>query len=98
MTGPVTIQPTGPLTCGITVGSAVTVLSTEDPVRVYQQFTTMDLLSQGRVELLAGRGSFIESYPLFGASLDDYDDLYDEKIRLLLQLDAAERITWQGRF
>ena len=75
-------------TSRITVGSAVTVLSTEDPVRVYQQFTTMDLLSQGRVELLAGRGSFIESYPLFGASLDDYDELYDEKIQLLLRLDA----------
>ncbi|WP_315094910.1 LLM class flavin-dependent oxidoreductase [uncultured Cellulomonas sp.] len=85
-------------TSRITVGSAVTVLSTEDPVRVYQQFTTMDLLSEGRVELLAGRGSFIESYPLFGASLDDYDALYDEKIQLLLQLDEAERITWQGRF
>ena len=85
-------------TSRITVGSAVTVLSTEDPVRVYQQFTTMDLLSEGRVELLAGRGSFIESYPLFGASLDDYDELYDEKIQLLLRLDAAERITWQGRF
>ena len=53
---------------------------------------------QGRVELLAGRGSFIESYPLFGASLDDYDELYDEKIQLLLQLDAAERATWSGRF
>ncbi|WP_235518660.1 LLM class flavin-dependent oxidoreductase [Cellulomonas sp. Leaf334] len=85
-------------TSRITVGSAVTVLSTEDPVRVYQQFTTMDLLSEGRVELLAGRGSFIESYPLFGASLQDYDELYDEKIQLLLRLDAAERITWQGRF
>lgn len=82
----------------ITVGSAVTVLSTEDPVRVFQQFATMDLLSRGRVELLAGRGSFIESYPLFGASLDDYDELYDEKIRLLLTLDAHERVTWSGRF
>ena len=85
-------------TSRLTVGSAVTVLSTEDPVRVYQQFATMDLLSEGRVELLAGRGSFIESYPLFGASLDDYDDLYDEKIQLLLRLDAAYRTTWQGRF
>src|SRR4051794_13486099 len=85
-------------TSRIVVGSAVTVLSTEDPVRVYQQFATMDLLSQGRVELLAGRGSFIESYPLFGASLDDYDELYDEKIRLLLELDATERVTWSGRF
>jgi len=85
-------------TSRITVGSAVTVLSTEDPVRVYQQFSTMDLYSGGRVELLAGRGSFIESYPLFGASLDDYDALYDEKIGLLLALDDAERVTWSGRF
>ncbi|MGY4645825.1 LLM class flavin-dependent oxidoreductase [Cellulomonas sp. URHB0016] len=85
-------------TSRITVGSAVTVLSTEDPVRVYQQFATMDLYSGGRVELLAGRGSFIESYALFGASLDDYDDLYDEKIALLLELDRAERTTWSGRF
>lgn len=82
----------------ITVGSAVTVLSTEDPVRVYQQFTTMDLLSGGRVELLAGRGSFIESYPLFGASLDDYDALFEEKIRLLLRLDRGNPVTWSGRF
>jgi probable LLM family oxidoreductase len=82
----------------ISVGSAVTVLSTEDPVRVYQQFATMDLLSGGRVELLAGRGSFIESYPLFGASLDDYDELFDEKIRLLLRLDRGNPVTWSGRF
>ncbi len=82
----------------ITVGSAVTVLSTEDPVRVFQQFATMDLISRGRVELLAGRGSFIESYPLFGASLDDYDALYDEKIALLLQIDLQNPVTWSGRF
>ncbi|VTR76821.1 LLM class flavin-dependent oxidoreductase [Cellulomonas hominis] len=82
----------------ISVGSAVTVLSTEDPVRVYQQFATMDLLSGGRVELLAGRGSFIESYPLFGASLDDYDALFDEKIRLLLRIDRGNPVTWSGRF
>ncbi|WP_246054624.1 LLM class flavin-dependent oxidoreductase [Klugiella xanthotipulae] len=66
----------------IHVGSAVTVLSTEDPVRVYQQFATMDQFSDGRVELLAGRGSFIESYPIFGANLADYDALYGEKIDL----------------
>ncbi len=82
----------------VTVASAVTVLSTEDPVRVYQQFATMDLLSGGRVELLAGRGSFIESYPLFGASLDDYDALFEEKIQLLLQLDRGNPVTWSGRF
>ncbi|ACQ81007.1 Luciferase-like monooxygenase [Beutenbergia cavernae DSM 12333] len=86
----------------IHVGSAVTVLSTEDPVRVYQQFATMDAFSGGRVELLAGRGSFIESYPLFGARLDDYDALYDEKIQLLLALDDAGArdgtVSWSGRF
>jgi probable LLM family oxidoreductase len=85
-------------TSRISVGSAVTVLSTEDPVRVYQQFATMDLLSEGRVELLAGRGSFIESYPLFGASLDDYDALFEEKIRLLLRIDRGSPVTWSGRF
>ncbi|MFC4223528.1 LLM class flavin-dependent oxidoreductase [Lysinibacter cavernae] len=82
----------------IHVGSAVTVLSTEDPVRVYQQFSTMDQFSNGRVELLAGRGSFIESYPLFGAELGDYDALYDEKIQLLLALDSGEPVTWSGKF
>jgi probable LLM family oxidoreductase len=82
----------------IHVGSAVTVLSTEDPVRVFQQFATLDLLSGGRAELTAGRGSFIESYPLFGAALEDYDALYEEKIDLLLRLDAEERVTWSGRF
>jgi probable LLM family oxidoreductase len=85
-------------TRNIRVGSAVTVLSTEDPVRVYQQFATLDLLSGGRAELTAGRGSFIESYPLFGARLEDYDELYEEKLELLLRLDAAERITWHGKF
>ncbi|MBK5249287.1 MAG: LLM class flavin-dependent oxidoreductase [Actinomycetales bacterium] len=82
----------------IHVGSAVTVLSTEDPVRVFQQFTTMDQFSGGRVELLAGRGSYIESYPLYGANLEDYDDLFDEKVQLLLELDRSNPITWQGRF
>lgn len=85
-------------TSRIGVGSAVTVLSTEDPVRLYQQFATMDLLSGGRVELLVGRGSFIESYPLFGASLGDYDELFDEKVRLLLRIDRGNPVTWSGRF
>ncbi|MFJ6280937.1 LLM class flavin-dependent oxidoreductase [Arthrobacter subterraneus] len=85
-------------TSSIRVGSAVTVLSTEDPVRVFQQFATLDLLSGGRAELTAGRGSFIESYPLFGAALEDYDALYNEKIELLLRLNAEERVTWSGRF
>ena len=82
----------------IRLGSAVTVLSTEDPVRVYQQFATIDLLSHGRAELMAGRGSFIESFPLFGADLADYDALYEEKLDLLLRIDAEERVTWSGRF
>jgi probable LLM family oxidoreductase len=82
----------------IHVGSAVTVLSTEDPVRVYQEFATMDQFSGGRVELLAGRGSFIESFPLFGANLEDYDELYEEKLELLLTIDAGNPVTWSGHF
>ena len=85
-------------TSRIGLGSAVTVLSTEDPVRVYQQFATIDLISSGRVELMAGRGSFIESYSLFGADLADYDALYDEKIQLLLDIDAGNPVSWSGRF
>src|SRR5699024_8036854 len=80
------------------LSSAVTVLSTEDPVRVFQQFATIDLLSNGRVELAAGRGSFIESFPLFGANLADYDELYEEKLALLLEINANERVTWRGKF
>ncbi len=82
----------------ITLSSAVTVLSTEDPVRVYQQFTTLDQLSGGRAELLAGRGSFTESFPLFGADLGDYDELYEEKLDLLLRIDREDPVTWSGRF
>jgi probable LLM family oxidoreductase len=82
----------------ITLSSAVTVLSTEDPVRLYQQFTTLDQLSHGRAELLAGRGSFTESFPLFGADLGDYDDLFEEKLALLLRIDREDPITWSGRF
>nr|WP_236685831.1 LLM class flavin-dependent oxidoreductase [Demequina oxidasica] len=86
------------VTESITLGTAVTVLSTEDPVRLFQQFTTLDQLSEGRAEIMAGRGSFTESYPLFGASLNDYEALYDEKIQLLLQLNEESPITWKGRF
>ena len=80
----------------IKLTSAVTVLSSDDPVRVYEQFSTLDLLSGGRAEIMAGRGSFIESFPLFGYSLDDYDDLFAEKLDLLLELREHERITWSG--
>jgi len=82
----------------ITLASAVTVLSTEDPVRLFQQFSTLDQLSRGRAELLAGRGSFIESFPLFGADLQDYDELFEEKLELLLAIDRESPLTWSGRF
>ena len=78
----------------IRLTSAVNVLSSDDPVRVFQQFATLDLLSGGRAEIMAGRGSFIESFPLFGYELRDYDSLFEEKLRLLLELRAGERITW----
>jgi probable LLM family oxidoreductase len=80
----------------IRLGSAVTVLSSEDPVRVFQQFATVDLLSNGRAELMAGRGSFIESFPLFGYDLDDYEELFTEKLDLLLAIRASARVTWAG--
>src|SRR6185312_1176718 len=80
----------------IRLSSAVTVLSTDDPVRVFEQFATLDGLSGGRAEIIAGRGSFTESYPLFGASLDDYDELFAEKLELLLALRSSERVTWAG--
>jgi probable LLM family oxidoreductase len=79
------------------LSSAVTVLSSDDPVRVYQDFATVDLLSGGRAEIMAGRGSFIESFPLFGYDLNDYDELFTEKLELLLQLNEKEKITWKGK-
>jgi len=82
----------------IRLTTAVTVLSSDDPVRVFQDFSTLDLLSGGRAEIMAGRGSFVESFPLFGFDLDDYDDLFAEKLVLLMQLRESERITWSGRF
>lgn len=81
----------------IRLTSAVTILSSDDPVRVFQDFATLDLLSQGRAEIMAGRGSFIESFPLFGYDLDDYDELFHEKIVLLLQIRGREVITWSGK-
>jgi probable LLM family oxidoreductase len=80
----------------IRLTSAVTVLSSDDPVRVWQDFATVDLLSGGRAEIMAGRGSFIESFPLFGQDLDDYDELFAEKLDLLLALRESERVTWSG--
>src|SRR5690606_32010293 len=81
----------------IRLTSAVNVLSSDDPVRVFQQFATLDLLSGGRAEIMAGRGSFIESFPLFGYDLRDYDALFDEKLELLLAIRERERITWEGK-
>lgn len=83
-------------TKSIRLSSAVTVLSSDDPVRVFQQFATLDLLSNGRAEIMAGRGSFIESFPLFGYDLKDYNTLFSEKLELLLELRKAERISWSG--
>src|SRR5580700_4805779 len=81
----------------IRLSSAVTVLSSDDPVRVFQQFAHVDLLSGGRAEIMAGRGSFVESFPLFGYDLDDYDELFAEKLDLLLRLRAAGPVTWSGK-
>jgi len=81
----------------IRLTSAVSVISSDDPVRVFQDFATLDLLSGGRAEIMAGRGSFVESFPLFGFDLDDYDDLFAEKLQLLLALRDQERVTWSGR-
>jgi probable LLM family oxidoreductase len=85
-------------TSRIRLTPAVSVLSSDDPVRVYQQYATLDLLSSGRAELLVGRGSFIESFPLFGYSLNDYEDLFEEKLDLLLAIRDNEQVTWSGRF
>jgi probable LLM family oxidoreductase len=81
----------------IRLSSAVTVLSSSDPVRVFQNFSTLDLISKGRAEIMAGRGSFIESFPLFGYDLDDYDTLFAEKLDLLLKINSNELVTWKGR-
>jgi probable LLM family oxidoreductase len=81
----------------IRLTSAVSVLSSDDPVRVFQDFATLDLISGGRAEIMAGRGSFIESFPLFGYDLDDYDELFAEHLDLLLALRESERVTWTGR-
>lgn len=81
----------------IRLSSSVNVLSSDDPVRVFQQFATLDLLSDGRAEIMAGRGSFTESFPLFGYDLHDYDSLFAEKLEMLLAIRGSERVTWSGR-
>jgi probable LLM family oxidoreductase len=95
---PVVLAAVAQVTARVRLASAVTILSTADPVRVFEDFATVDLLSGGRAEVIAGRGVFTESFPLFGYDLADQDELFAEKLDLLLQLNAAERVTWQGRF
>src|ERR1700710_1109921 len=82
----------------IRLTSAVTVLSAADPVRVFQNFATLDLISQGRAEMVVGRGSFTESFPLFGLDLEDYDELFSEKLDLLLNIRDNETVSWSGKF
>ncbi len=84
-------------TKNIRLSTAVTVLSSADPVRVFQDFATLDLLSKGRAEIMAGRGSFIESFPLFGYDLKHYNELFEEKLELLLKIRESEKVTWSGR-
>lgn len=95
---PVVLAAIGAVTRRIKLDSAVTILSTADPVRVFEDFATVDLLSGGRAELIVGRGAFIESFPLFGYDTADYNALFPEKLELLLKLNQAERVTWRGRF
>jgi len=94
---PVILGAAAALTKRIRLTSAVTVLSAADPVRVFQQFATLDLISQGRAEIVAGRGSFIESFPLFGLDLDDYDSLFAEKLDLLLKIRETTQVYWSGK-
>lgn len=86
------------ITKNIKLGSGVTVLSSADPVKVWQDFALLDLMSGGRAEIMAGRGSFIESFPLFGYDLKDYNELFEEKLDLLYQLNKNESLTWEGKF
>lgn len=94
---PVALAAAAARTKRIRLSSAVTVLSSADPVKVFQDFATLDLISGGRAEIMAGRGSFVESFPLFGYDLEDYDELFAEKLQLLLTLRESERVTWSGK-
>ncbi|CAA7390346.1 LLM class flavin-dependent oxidoreductase [Chryseobacterium fistulae] len=85
------------ITKNIKLASGVTVLSSSEPVKVYEDFATLDLISNGRAEIFVGRGSFIESFPLYGYSLDDYEELFEEKLGLLLKINSEENVTWSGR-
>jgi probable LLM family oxidoreductase len=95
---PVVLGAIAQVTERIRLASAVTILSTSDPVIVFEDFSTVDLLSNGRAEIIAGRGAFVESFPLFGYDLEDYNQLFPEKLELLMKLNTSERVTWQGQF
>src|SRR5712671_164422 len=95
---PVILAAAAARTKHIRLTSAVAVLSAADPVRLFQQFATLDLISQGRAEMVVGRGSSIEAFPLFGFDLQDYDTLFAEKLALLLKVRANEHVTWSGEF
>lgn len=95
---PVVLAAIAQVTRRIKLTSATTVLSTVDPVRLFEDFSTLDLLSNGRAEVIAGRGAFIESFPLFGYNVNEYDELFEENIDLFLKLNEQEKITWDGRF
>ena len=86
------------VTKNIKLTSATTVLNTVDPVRLFEDFATLDLISNGRAEITAGRGAFVESFPLFGYSFDDYDALFEEHLQLLMKLNESERVTWSGKY
>ncbi len=86
------------VTKNIKLGSAVNVLSSSDPVRLFQSYSSIDLLTQGRAELMAGRGSFIESFPVYGYNLNDYEELFEEKLDLLVKVNKENPITWKGKF
>ncbi len=85
-------------TKNIKIASSATVLSTSDPVRVYEDFATIDLISQGRAEIVAGRGSRIGAYSLLGYNVDDYEELFEEKLELLMKLNNEDKVTWEGQF
>lgn len=95
---PVVLAAMSQVTKSIKLSSATTVLSTVDPVRLYEDFATLDLLSNGRAEIIAGRGAFVESFPLFGYELEQYDELFEENAKLFMQLNEEEKVTWRGQF
>ncbi|HEX8517883.1 MAG TPA: LLM class flavin-dependent oxidoreductase [Bacteroidia bacterium] len=95
---PIILAAAAARTSKIKLASAVTVLSAADPVRIFQEFATLDIISKGRAEIVAGRGSFVDAFPLFGFDLNDYDDLFSEKLDLLLKIRDNEKLTWSGKF